>query len=172
MISWICFEWKIAKLPVPARPVAPLVLRPAEKGEEDMVATAIHSAFSMDSAWGGGSSALREYMAASVESAFKNPAPSCVVLLHGTRIVGASAIDAGSDADNHLPTGPCILHEYRNRGLGTELLRASLEFLHEQGVSSARGVTRSNSIAARFIYPKFGGVLIPYAGIPVPGEAA
>jgi len=172
MISWVCFEWKIAKLPLLDRPVAPLVLRAAEKSDEDGVVMAILSAFSMDSTWGGGSLALKEHMAESVESAFKCPVPGCVVLLHGTRIVGASVVDVGADAENHLPTGPCILHEYWNRGLGTALLHDSLAFLHEQGVSKVRGVTRSNSIAARFVYPKFGGVLIPYVGIPVPGEAA
>ena len=36
-------------------------------------------------------------------------------------------------------SGPCILNEYRNRGIGTELLFQSLDALREAGLSQARG---------------------------------
>jgi ribosomal protein S18 acetylase RimI-like enzyme len=49
-----------------------------------------------------------------------------------------------------------ILHEYRNRGLGSALLAATLNFLRAEGLAKVRGVTRANSTPARFIYTKFG----------------
>jgi hypothetical protein len=36
------------------------------------------------------------------------------------------------------------------------LLAASLNFLRAEGLAKVRGVTRSNSTPARFIYTKFG----------------
>jgi ribosomal protein S18 acetylase RimI-like enzyme len=48
--------------------------------------------------------------------------------------------------------------EYRNRGIGSRLLHASLEALGGRGVSVASGVTRAKTVAARHVYPKFGGV--------------
>ena len=75
--------------------------------------------------------------------------PSCVVAQHGSRIIGVSVLDADPDSLNHLSSGPVILHEYRNRGLGSALLAASLNFLRQEGLSKVRGVTRANSTAAR-----------------------
>ena len=54
--------------------------------------------------------------------------------------------------------GPCVLQEYRGRGLGTALLRASLGELREAGFARAYGVARDKTAAARFVYPKFGGL--------------
>lgn len=129
----------------------------------------IRTAFSMDPAWGDISRLLNESMERFVEQAFAKgrETPSCVVAQHGPRIIGVSVIDAHLDSPNHLPSGPMILHEYRNRGLGTALLAASLEFLRTNGVSKARGVTRANSTAARFIYTKFGSHQVPYALDPL-----
>jgi len=156
MISWICFEWKTSGLPAAGDSVSPFVIRPAEKDEEENVGKMISSAFSMDPTWGDIARVLLENVASSLGTAFARPAPSCVVLLHGHRIIGASLLDTNPDSANHLLTGPCILHEYRNRGLGSGLLRDSLAFLGEHEVGTVRGITRDHSTAARFIYPKFG----------------
>jgi len=93
--------------------------------------------------------------------------PSCVVAQHGSRIIGVSVLDADPDSLNHLSSGPVILHEYRNRGLGSALLAASLNFLRQEGLSKVRGVTRANSTAARFIYSKFGSQQIACALDPL-----
>lgn len=161
MISWICFEWKTSELPITEGSIAPILHRPAEKDEEQTVGKTIFSAFALDAAWSDVGYALKKKIDANVEWAFGSSQPSCVVLLHGSRIIGASVIDLDPHAENNLLTGPCILHEYRNRGLGTCLLRASLAFLHEKDIEVARGITRANSIAARFIYPKFGSTMKP-----------
>ena len=122
----------------------------------------ISSAFSMDPAWGDITRALTENATAAIGAAFDRQPPSCVVLLHGHRIIGASVLDPNPNAENHLLTGPCILHEYRNRGLGIGLLRNSLAFLAEHEVGTARGITRAQSTTARFIYSKFGSSSTPY----------
>lgn len=161
MISWLCFEWKTSGLPPAGDSVSPFVIRPAEKDEEESVGKMIASAFSMDPTWGDITRVLLEKAAAAIGEAFAGPVPSCVVLLHGHRIIGASLLDTNPASENHLLTGPCILHEYRNRGLGTGLLCGSLAFLGEHEVGTARGITRAHSTTARFIYSKFGGVSRP-----------
>ena len=167
MISWICFEWELASLELPVPSVPPLVLRPAEKVEEETALKVLLTAFAMDTAWGDISRRLEEGMVRYVEEAFDRPAPSCIVALHGQRVIGASLLDANPDAGNHLLSGPMILHEYRNRGVGSGLLAASLIFLRDKGLTKVRGVTRANSTAARFIYTKFGSQQVACALDPL-----
>ena len=167
MISWICFEWELASLELPVPSIQPLVLRAAEKGEEDTVLKVLLSAFAMDTAWGDISRKLEEGMGRYVEQAFDRPDPSCIVALHGQRVIGASLLDADADAGNHLISGPMISHEYRNRGVGSGLLAASLIFLRDRGVKKAHGVTRANSTVSRFVYPKFSSIQSPYNQDPL-----
>lgn len=171
MISWICFEWKTQGLPKNDASFDPFVIRAAEKAEEEGVSKAIKSAFSMDSLWGDVSRPLAGKLSLDIEEAFSQPDPSCMVLAHGSRVIGASVLDGNPDAENHLLSGPCILHEYRNRGLASGLLAASLAFLQKKDISVARGLTRANSITARFVYPKFGGVALPFDGDPLKVKA-
>lgn len=171
MFTWLCFEWKTGGLPKDEGSFEPFVIRVAEKSEQEGISKAIRSAFSMDSVWGDVSRALTEKITLNLESAFALEEPSCVVLVHGSRVIGASVLDTDPDAESHLSSGPCILHEYRNRGLASGLLAASLRFLQKKEISLARGLTRSNSITARFIYPKFGGVPHPVEGDPLKPKA-
>lgn len=172
MISWIRFEWKTDALPKDEVSSDPFVIRAAQKSEEDDIAKVIKSAFSLDSIWGDVNKPLSEKIALALEAAFSLPEPSCVALVHGTRIIGASVLDLNPGASNHLSSGPCILHEYRNRGLASKVLAASLAFLQEKEIPVARGVTRANSITARFIYSKFGSVQHPIEGDPLQLKAA
>jgi len=167
MISWICFEWELASLELSAPSVPPLVLRAAESGQEETTLKVLLSAFAMDTAWGDISRRLEEGMVHYVKQAFDRPDPSCIVALHGQRVIGASLLDPNPDAGNHLLSGPMILHEYRNRGVGSGLLAASLIFLRDKGLTKARGVTRANSTVSRFVYPKFSSVQTPYNQDPL-----
>ncbi|MFZ4598570.1 MAG: GNAT family N-acetyltransferase [Terrimicrobiaceae bacterium] len=167
MIPWICFEWETACLPKPEIEVAPLVLRQATKDDAAAVSRVVISAMAMDSSWSDVTKSLGEKLGAEVAEAFELPEPPCVVLVHGNRVIGASVMNADPESANHLLSGPCVLHEYRNRGLGTNLLRGSLEFLAKNGVARARGNTRSNSVSARFVYPKFKGKSSPLEGDPL-----
>ncbi len=173
MHSWVCFEWDVATADLAVPTPKPLVVRGAERDEEETVAKVVRNAFSMDSAWGDLSRRLDEAMEKFVEDAFdkSHGAPTCVVALHGPRIIGVSVLEAEAESPNHLVSGPMILHEYRNRGLGTALLAASLDFLRQKGLAKVRGVTRANSTAARFIYTKFAGHPIPYTLDPLPAAA-
>jgi predicted N-acetyltransferase YhbS len=169
MHPWICFEWNTANADFSATPPASLAIRPANREDEEVVGKVLRTAFSMDSAWGDVSRRLDESMERFVEEAFdkSRETPSCVVAQHGSRIIGVSVLDADPDSLNHLSSGPMILHEYRNRGLGSALLAASLDFLRKEGVAKVRGVTRANSTAARFIYTKFGSQQVACALDPL-----
>lgn len=170
MHSWICYEWEVAIADLGVPTPLPLVTRGAERDEEETVAKVVRNAFSMDPAWGDLSRRLDEAMGRFVDEAFEksHSSPTCVVALHGSRIIGVSVLQSAPESTNHLVSGPMILHEYRNRGLGTALLASSLDFLRGKGLSKVRGVTRANSIAARFIYTKFSGQPIPYTLDPLP----
>ena len=76
-------------------------------------------------------------------------------------MIGASILIPDAAAGNHLTPGPCVLMEYRNRGLGTTLLEESLRQLRAAGLSRAAGLTKNNAPAAKFLYPKFDGVVTP-----------
>jgi len=157
MIHWICFEWKTDDVPTNPPAIHPLVVRAAEPADEAGVRKAVTSSFSLDPAWGDVSRKIVTHSERAIDAAFEHAAPSCVVLLHGHRIIGASVLDVSPSSENHLVTGPCTMLEYRSRGVGGALLLASLQFLKGRDVSAVRGITRDHSIAARFVYPKFGG---------------
>ncbi|MEI6338950.1 MAG: GNAT family N-acetyltransferase [Verrucomicrobiota bacterium] len=159
IINWLRFTWDLEKIPTaePSVPT-PFTLRVTEGDEEAAVQKTVASAFSMDTGWGDIQKFLIERMTKSIGLAFEKDSKSrCLVLLHGTRIIGASVLCTDPDADNHLTTGPCILHEYGSRGLGSLLLSASLSALRADGLKRAYGITREKTASARFIYPKSGG---------------
>ena len=56
-----------------------------------------------------------------------------LVITHGQRIIAASAICTDADAESNLISGPCVLVEYCNRGLGTALFS---EWEEQRGVRS------------------------------------
>lgn len=167
MISWVRFEWDLSKGAVSVPAVPPLSVKAALPEDRDTVLKVVLTAFELDSAWGDVVRKLEEAMSRHVREAFDSGEPSCVVVRHGARIIGASLLAPDPAAENHLASGPMILHEYRNRGVGTALLAASLEHLRAHGVVKARGVTRANSVVERFVYPKFSGVSSPWAGDPL-----
>ncbi|PYM03462.1 MAG: hypothetical protein DMF13_04060, partial [Verrucomicrobia bacterium] len=89
--------------------------------------------------------------------AFDSESANWLALQTGARIVAGTLLITDPGAPAQLPPGPCILMEYRNRGLGTLLLCSALRHLRGAGMMRACAKTRVNSPAARFLYPKFGG---------------
>ena len=162
--SWQRFTWDLTKVRVgDGSSPAPFVLREVDSEEEAVVEKVTGSAFRMDSGWGNFQDALLGHLSRQVQSAFAKPeGHRGLVLLHGSRIIGSSVIALDANASAHLMTGPCVLHEYRSRGLGTALLQASLAALASAGLKTARGIARDRTIAARYIYPKFGGIAEPW----------
>lgn len=155
--KWLRFRWDLSAVvhgAIPGQP--PFVLRTAVREDRDAASRVISSGFSTESGWGDISKGCVQQVRKLADEAFEQEEPPCVVIQHGARIIGVSVLATDASAANHLVTGPCILHEYRSRGLGSQLLHASLEFLKDQGLPHASGLTRAQTVAARFVYPKFG----------------
>ena len=163
LVRWMRFTWDLSKLPPLKGEVdSHYPIRVANQDDEKSVRSVISSAFSLDMDWSDTLKSLRDHFEAQIDKVFTEKEVPCVVVLHGTRIIGASSLDTNKDAENHLLSGPCVLNEYRNRGLGTTLLHRSLMFLRDAGMDKARGVTKYNVPAAKFIYPKFNSVSEQY----------
>ena len=163
LVRWLRFSWDLTKLPAAKSELeSHYHIRVATLEDEKSVRSVIASAFSLDMNWSDTLKSLREHFEAQIDRVFVEKDVPCVVISHGARIIGASALDPARDAENHLLSGPCILSEYRNRGLGTTILYRSLELLRDSGLETARGITKNNVPAAKFIYPKFNSVSTPY----------
>lgn len=156
---WLRFTWacdKVPAIPVPST-VAGDLIRPASREEAEQVVKVILLSFSMDSTWNDSLSKVEEYITASVARLFNEEDPLCLVIPKGNRIIAASLLDQESGAVSNLVSGPSVLMEYRNRGIGSRLLHASLAALRDRGLVSATGITRTRTTAALHVYPKFGG---------------
>ena len=157
LVRWMRFTWELKKLPPLETPLAECYhVRPAEKGEEKTVSNVIFSAFSQDSAWSDALKDFRQPLQTQIDHLFDRDEVPALVICHGQRIIGASALSIVEDSENNLISGPCVLMEYRNRGFGTALLYHSLKHLQTAGLKRANGITKDNVVACKFIYPKFG----------------
>lgn len=162
LTEWQTYEWDLSQFPVSQRPkLPPFVFRQATSDDRDIVEKVICSALTQQPAVFHKKDSPLPSVETACDMAFSGSLISCVVVQHGSRIIGASAMDSRSDAENHLLTGPFILHEYENRGIGTALLFASLDLLKDAGLKQARGLALPQSTAARFVYSKFGGYVKP-----------
>jgi predicted N-acetyltransferase YhbS len=168
LVRWRRFVWELAKLSaVDGSLPTHYHLRAATREEEKPVHRVIFSAFSLDSSWSDALQNFRESLEAQIEAAFAHENVPALVICHGQRIIGASALTTSADVENHLLSGPCVLMEYRNRGLGTALLQYSLKQLQNAGLEQACGISKENVVASKFIYPKFGSVSAPCEFEPV-----
>lgn len=169
LTRWRRFRWDLTRLDSTPETPTRFTIRPALKEDEDVIKKVILSAFSMDLAWADAFKSLTPEMLKTLEEQFPLHPEYTQVALHGSRIIGVSSVTPEAEASNHLITGPCILHEYRSRGIGSALLRASLESLRQAGLSHAFGITADRTIAARFVYSKFGGTAEKYETGAQPG---
>jgi len=171
--QWVRFGWNADTLgePSPGKLPVNCVVRPAVRRELDAVQLVIANSFTLDTDWAEYYKRFRVGLAEQVEQAFELGDSGCLVLAHGTRIIGASVFTLDPAAENHLISGPCILLEYRNRGLGSDTLWRTLQALRQAGLKRMFGITRRTVPASKFVYPKFGGVSGPYqlpigSGVP------
>jgi len=168
LVRWSRFTWDLAKLPEEGAPLAAQYrIRPATKEEEKFVRAVISSAFALDMNWSDTLKLMREWLEAELDEVFERKVVPCLVVTHGLRIIGASPLDLNKEAECHFVSGPCILNEYRNRGIGSELLYQSLLALREAGFEKARAITKSNVPVAKFVYTKFNSVGEPFEFEPV-----
>lgn len=163
LVRWKRFTWELSKLPEEEPPLpVHYAIRAAGKDDEKQVRNVIVAAFGLDTAWGDAVRAVSGYIESQLVTSFLQRAVPCLVVTHGTRVIAASALNTSDDAPSHLISGPCVLSEYRNRGLGTALLHESLQYLKTAGLERAVGVSKSNVPAGKFVYPKFGSTSEDY----------
>jgi len=155
---WIRFTWACDKVPAAVAGGDGDLIRPASREEAEQIVKVIMLSFSMDSTWNDSLSKAEEYITASVARLFNEEEPLCLVIPKGNRIIAASLLDPESGAVSNLVSGPSVLTEYRNRGIGSRLLHASLAALRDRGLSTATGITRARTTASLHVYPKFGGI--------------
>jgi ribosomal protein S18 acetylase RimI-like enzyme len=167
-VAWLRFAWDCADLRVPSAPGGFSVL-PARRDEKREALEVVLRSFSMDSQWNDSYLRMERYLAEEVERLFQFPEPLCLLLRKGNRPVSASLLDPDPEAPHHMVSGPCVTMEYRNRGIGSLMLAESLRALGNAGLAVVRGITRSGTVSARFIYPKFGSSIEPWR---FPGEEA
>ena len=92
-----------------------------------------------------------------IARSLRSATTACLALRHGSRIIAGTFLAVDPNASEQLIPGPCVLMEYRNRGLGTLLLTAAMQHLRDAGLKRACAITRQGSSVARFLYPKFDG---------------
>jgi hypothetical protein len=162
LVRWKRFTWQLKQLP-PLEHKLPghFIVRPATREEARAVAHVVITAFSLDSTWSDTLNLFRERLEMQLDLAFQRESFPAIVITHGPRIIATSVLNTDPEADSNLVSGPCVLAEYCSRGLGTALLHASLRQLAEIGLERAAGITKENSAACKFLYPKFGSVSLP-----------
>ncbi len=157
LVRWKRFTWDLTKLPAfDSQIPSAFNIRAASRDEEKIVHNVVFTAFGLDTAWGDSIRFVRDFIETQLAASFAHRAVPCLVITHGTRIIAASVLNVNEDAPSHLISGPCVLSEYRSRGIGTALLHESLEHLKTSGLAKASGISKENVPACRFIYPKFG----------------
>lgn len=157
LVRWKRYTWDLSLLPKYEPNVAScFTIRTASRDEEKAIRNVIFTAFGLDTAWGDAFKQVRGFIEAQVTTSFLHRAVPCLVITHGARIIAASALNVNEDAPSNLISGPCVLSEYRSRGLGTALLYESLSHLKTAGLTQASGICKDAVPAGKYVYPKFG----------------
>jgi GNAT superfamily N-acetyltransferase len=170
--SLVRYRWNLAELtPSEASMPGPYTLRAAGEQEMEDALRVIQASYNLDPEWSGCAKYIDETVLPGVRKAFEGEA-TCLFLLHGNRVIAASAYHPEPENGIHLVSGPCVLIEYRNRGIGGALLHATLEALRSHGAKEAIGQVRPGTPSAKFLCSKFGGQLIAATPSPVASQAA
>ena len=161
--SWKLFTWNLAALSAEPRTLPHgLVMRAASKSDEQTIQALVERSFSTDSQWTGSYGRIAESLRERIHEAFRSQPHPALVIQHGPRIIASSCFTTDADADNHLYCGPCVLPEYRSRGIGSTLLQESLKTLRSLELHVARAVCKEGTTASKFVYPKFSSVCDSY----------
>lgn len=169
------FRWKLSDLNSGETPIPkPYTLREAGEQELEDALRVVQASYDLDPEWSGCAKHIDEVVLPGVRKAFEGEA-TCLLLLHGNRVIAASAYSPEPEDGIHLVSGPCVFIEYRNRGIGGALLGATLEALRSRGVSEALGQVRPGTPSAKYLCTKFGGQAVaPTASLAkaLPAEEA
>jgi ribosomal protein S18 acetylase RimI-like enzyme len=164
LVRWVRFAWELNNIPEEEVALEPHYrIRRAVHEDAAVVHDVLISSFTLDNDWNDTLHKLRELFQVQIEETFahRDEIP-CLVLTRGSRIVGASLLSFDPADANHLISGPAIVNEYQNRGLGAALLQESLRTLRLGGLDRAFGVTKLNAPTAKFLYTKFNSVHAPF----------
>jgi len=156
LVRWKRFSWDLLKASPPgASDLRSFHIRPAAREDERALRDVIFNAFALDYGWGEIVKSIRSQLELQLDSAFERSPIPALVARHGQRIIAGSLLCPDLDAENHLLSGPCVLAEYRNRGIGSALLQESLSMLQAAGVTRVYGICKDSSPVAKFVYRKF-----------------
>jgi hypothetical protein len=152
------FLWDPKQLPEGAGDLsAPFVLRGASEQEADEALSIIQASYNLDPEWSGCASHIKDTVLPGVMKTLAKE-PTCLFVQHGNRIIAASVYDCEpEDGGVHLVSGPCVLSEYRSRGIGGALLGATLGALRSRGLTEVAGQTKPKGPSAKYLFTKFGG---------------
>lgn len=162
-LSWVRFTWDLANLPAtPQQLPEHYQISRATEADANELRKVFSSSFLLDPIWNPAIGEVMLRVQSWLDHAFDAENNVCLALRHGARIIGATVLSRDPNIDNHLAPGPCVLMEYRNRGFGTHLLEGSLTLLRDAGLPRAMGIARDIAPAAKFLYPKFGGIVAAF----------
>src|SRR3954470_22801636 len=162
LVRWKRFTWNLEKAPPRGAATLPsFQIKGAGDDDERAACAVIMNALSLDFGWGDVFKNFRVTIESQLSAAFDRTPIPVIVVRHGQRIIAASLLTTEPDAESHLLSGPCVLSEYRNRGIGSALLQESLLSLREAGLTRAHGICLDRSAVEKFVYRKFGSVSEP-----------
>lgn len=161
------FRWNLTSLSNPVAEIPkPFTLRTAGEQEAEDALRVLEASYDLDPEWSGCDKYVEQTVITGAKRAFAGEG-ECLFVLHGNRVIAASVYNPEpGEGDVHLVSGPCVLIEYRSRGIGGSLLGATLEALRARGLSEAIGRTRPNGPSAKFLCSKFGGQPVVKAEAP------
>lgn len=161
LVRWKRFTWDLTKLPPPKSSLpSQFTFREAPREEAKIIIGTVMTTFVLDSAWSDVLNLFRDRLEMQLDLAFQRETIPAIVITHGVRIIAASVLSTEVDGESNLISGPCVLSEYGNRGLGTALLHQSLQHLRKAGLAVASAITKENVTASKFVYPKFGATSV------------
>lgn len=158
--KWLGFAWELneqldLEKPTPRSYGIKLV----KEEDREELREVIDKSIALDPSWNSSLHEIRPWIDRTIEEVMGKESAAFLALRHGSRIIGATILDCAME--EQFAIGPCVLVEYRNRGFGTQLLAAALRHIRGTGAGRAAAITRDASLAARFLYPKFGGKSYP-----------
>lgn len=163
LVRWLRFSWDLGKVPEALTSLDPqFQIQSARKEDFLTLRNVVLSSFYLDSSWNELSDRINVELTKRFEELSEDGQVRALVITHGKRVIGGSLYCLDQEAPNHLLSGPCLLQEYSNRGLGTALLQQTLLDLGHGGLTTAFGLTKTGSAAAKFVYSKFNSVSLAY----------
>ena len=119
LVRWMRFTWDLTKLPAPKSEMeSHYLMRVATQDDEESVRRVITSAFSLDMDWSDTLKNLRDHFESQIDRVFVEKEVPCVVVLHGTRIIGASALDTAKTGRQSSPLRSLHPERVPQSGLG------------------------------------------------------